>query len=146
MNRYKKSKSSLFLMELIITILLLAICGAICMKLFAASDSLSKKTRELNGAVACAQGFAEVMRGTDGSLEEIVKHYDKSVRTGGNLFEVYYDDGFRECPYSEATYAGNVVLNPDGMIQNMEVKIIRLKDFEEIYSLTATKYMNKIKE
>lgn len=143
MNKYKKSKTSLFLMELIITILLLAICGAICMELFAASDSLSRRTRELNGAVACAQGFAEVMRGTDGSLEEVVKHYDRAVRTGGNLFEVYYDGEFRECDYADAAYVGDVTLAPQGSIQNMEVRVVRLSDFEEVYSLTATKYMGK---
>lgn len=145
MNKYMKSKTSLFLMEMILTILLFAICGAICMKLFAASDSLSRKTKELNKAVACAQGFAEVMRGTDGSIEAIMEVYPTAIKGGDMFFEVFYDEDFKECSYSEAVYISDVTLIPNGAIQNMEVKIVRLADYAEIYSLSATKYMNNSK-
>lgn len=143
MKQYSKSKSSLFLMEFIITLLLFSICAAICMKLFAATDSLSKKTKELNNAVACAQGFAEVMRGTDGTIDSIVEHYPNAIRGGSGFFQVFYDSDFNECSYDKAAYVGDVTLTPNGAIQNMEVMIVRLSDHGEVYSLTATKYMNK---
>ena len=69
MNKYLKSKTSLFLMELIITILLFAACGAVCVKLFVTSYVMTVDTIELNESVSIAQGFAEVMRGTDGDPE-----------------------------------------------------------------------------
>lgn len=145
MNKYTKSKTSLFLMELILTILMFSICGAICMKLFAASDMLSRKTRELNASVACAQGFVEVMRGTDGSIEEILDMYPGAIKGGEDFFEVFYDKDFKECDFSQAAYVSDIVLTPMGAVQNIDVKIVRLSDYEEIYSLSATKYMNKIK-
>ena len=145
MKQYTKSKSSLFLMEFIITLLLFAVCAAICMKLFAAADTLSKKTEELNNAVACAQGFAEVMRGTDGTIDSIVKHYPESVKGNEGFFEVFYDGDFIECSYDEAKYVSDITLVPNGAIQNMEVKIVRLSDYEEIYSITVTKYMDETK-
>lgn len=145
MNKFEKSKSSLFLMEMIITILLFSVCGAICMRLFAASNTLSRQTKELNKAVAVAQGFAEVMRGTDGTLQSIMEEYPNSVSGSDGYFEVFYDKDFTECPYNEAVYVGDITLTPNGAIQNMEVRIVRLSDYEEIYSLTATKYMNKVR-
>ncbi len=132
-------------MELIITILLFAVCGAICMRLFAASHSLSNETRELNNAVACAQGFAEVMRGTDGSIEAMMDMYPAAIRGGQDFFEVFYDDDFNGCEYKEAKYVCDVSITPNGAIQNIEIRIVRLSDYEEIYSLNATKYMNKVK-
>lgn len=145
MEKYSKSKTSLFLMEMILTILMFSICGAICMKLFAVSNSLMKETKELNSSVSCAQGFVEVMRGTDGSIEEIVELYPNAVKSGDYLFEIFYDKDFNECDFSEAEYVGDVVLTPEGAIQNIDVKIIRLEDNKEIYTLSATKYMGKSK-
>ena len=145
MNKYLKSKTSLFLMELIITILLFAACGAVCVRLFVTSYVMTQDTVELNESVSIAQGFAEVMRGTDGDIDSVLEHYPAAVRGGENFFEVFYDDDFEICGYEDATYAGDVTMTPNGAIQNMEVKIIRLKDYKEIYTLNATKYMNSTK-
>ena len=145
MNKFAKSKASLFLMEFILTLLLFSVCGAVCMQLFAKANSLSKDTFELNNAVACAQGFAEVMRGTDGTIEEIMAMYPSAIKGEDGFFEVFYDKDFMECDFSKAAYVGDVTLTPLGAIQNMEVKIVRLEDYEEIYTLSATKYMNKVK-
>lgn len=145
MNKYTKSKTSLFLMEFIITIMLFSFCGAICMQLFAKSNSLSQSTYELNNAVAVAQGFAEVMRGTGGTIDEIIEIYPNAIRGGEDFFEVFYDKDFKECEYSDAVYVGDVTIYPNGAIQNIEVRVVRLSDYEEIYSLSATKYMNKVR-
>lgn len=144
MNKHNKSKTSLFLMEFIITILLFSFCGAICMQLFAQTNALSQSTYELNNAVAVAQGFAEVMRGTGGSIDEIIEIYPSAVRGGDDFFEVFYDKEFRECEYSDAQYAGDVTIYPVGNIQNIEVRIVRLSDHKEIYTLSATKYMQNV--
>lgn len=145
MNKFAKSKASLFLMEFILTLLLFSVCGAVCMQLFAKANSLSKDTFELNNAVACAQGFAEVMRGTDGSIDSIIEMYPGAVRGGDDFFEVFYDKDFNECEYEDAVYVGDVSVYPSGYIQNIDVKILRIVDYEEIYSLSVTKYM-KIEE
>lgn len=144
MNQYSKSKTSLFLMELIITILLFSVCSAVCMKLFAASNLLSKQTKELNNAVACAQGYVEVMRGTSGDFNDIVAIYKNAVVIDETTFEVFYDGDFNPCEYNNAKYISDIIVEPNGAIQNIIVKIIRLEDYAEIYNLTATKYMNEV--
>lgn len=143
MNKYSKSKSSLFLMELILTVLLFAICSAICMKLFAASHQLGVKTWELNKSVATAQSFAEVMRGTNGSIDEIIKMYPSAVKSDDSYFEVFYDADFNECDFHEAVYVSDVNITINGSIEDMDIRIIRKSDSEEIYSLLATKYIDR---
>ena len=145
MNKYLKSKTSLFLMELIITILLFAACGAVCVKVFVMSHVMTRETVELNEAVSIAQGFAEVMRGTGGDMDSVLEHYPDAVRGGDGFFEVFYDEDFEVCAYHDAAYVGDVTMSPNGAIQNMEVRIVRLKDYKEIYTLNATKYMNRTK-
>ncbi|HOO28467.1 MAG TPA: hypothetical protein PLU43_08375 [Lachnospiraceae bacterium] len=142
MNKQPKSKTSLFLMELIITILFFSIAGAVCMQLFVKAHTISEKTKELNHAVTAAQGFAEVMRGTDGSIESILAVYPDAIQGSDTFFEVFYDQDFQPCEPENAVYVSDITLLPNGAIQNMEIRIVKLSDYEEIYSLNATKYMN----
>ena len=132
-------------MELIITILLFAACGAVCVRLFVTSYVMTKDTVELNEAVSIAQGFAEVMRGSEGDIDSVLEHYPDAVRGGDGFFEVFYNDDFEICGYGEASYVSDVTMTPNGAIQNMEVRVVRLRDYKEIYTLDATKYMHRTK-
>ena len=132
-------------MELIITILLFAACGAVCVKLFVTSHVMTRGTVELNEAVSIAQGFAEVMRATDGDIDSVLAHYPDAVYAGEGFFEVFYDENFDVCSFNEASYVSDVTMSPNGAIQNMEVKVVRLSDYKDIYTLNATKYMNSTK-
>ncbi len=145
MTKYLKSKTSLFLMELIITILLFAACGAVCVRLFVTSYVMTQDTVELNEAVSIAQGFAEVMRGTDGDIDSVLEHYPDAIRGGEGFFEVFYDEDFEICGYENASYVSDVTMTPNGAIQNLEVRVVRLSDYKEIYTLDATKYMHSTK-
>lgn len=141
MRNRTKSKTSLFLMELVIAIMFFSVCAALCMQMFVKAHMLGIKTRELNHAVAISQGFAEVMRGTDGSLEAILEYYPMAVSDNDSFFEVYYDKNFAPCDYTDAAYVGDVTVLPNGAIQNIVIRVVRLSDYEEIYTLNATKYM-----
>ena len=132
-------------MELIITILLFAACGAVCVRMFVTSYVMTQDTVELNESVSIAQGFAEVMRGTDGDIDSVMEHYPMAIRGGDNFFEVFYDDEFEMCTFDEASYVCDVSMGPTGAIQNMEVRMVRLRDYKDIYTLNATKYMNNTK-
>lgn len=132
-------------MELIITILLFAGCGAVCVRLFVTTHIMTKETVELNEAVSIAEGFAEVMRGTDGDFSSVLEHYPDAVCGGEGFFEVFYNEDFDVCEFSEASYFCDVTMSPNGAIQNMEVKVVRISDYRNIYTLNATKYMHETK-
>ncbi len=142
MNNQTKSRTSLFLMELIITILFFSIASAVCVQFFVKAHTIGEKTKELNSAVAAAQGFAEVMRGTDGSIDSILSVYPDAIQGSDTFFEVFYDENFLPCEPEDAEYVSDVTLLPNGAIQNMEIQIVKLSTYEQIYSLSATKYMN----
>lgn len=139
-----KSRTSLFLMELIIVILFFSIASAVCMQLFAKAHLTSVKTKELNHAVAIAQSYAEVMRGTDGSMNSIVAEFPEAIVTD-NYMEIFYDSDFKVCTPENASYVSDVTITPNGAIQNITIVFVKLSDYTEVYRLDATKYMNSPK-
>lgn len=145
MNDKGGSRSSLFLMEMIVTILFFSLAAAVCVKCFVSAHMMGKETYELNHAIAIATGYAEGMRGTDGDIDSIMAVFPDAVKGDDSYIMLFYDDQFNPCDADDAVYAGDVTLEPNGAIQNMTVKIIRVEDSSIIYELNATKYMNKTK-
>ncbi len=64
----RRSKSGVFLMEILFAILFFSIAGAVCLELFTKAFTLSRGAKRLNAAVTLCQGAASVIqaRGTDG--------------------------------------------------------------------------------
>lgn len=65
----KHSKSSLFLMELIIALLFFSLASTVCIRLFVKAHSLSSQTVDMNHAVNYAQNMAETFVGCEGDLQ-----------------------------------------------------------------------------
>ncbi|MCR4850566.1 MAG: hypothetical protein K5870_04820 [Lachnospiraceae bacterium] len=64
------SKTGLFLMELIMSIMFFSLAAAICVELFVRSHSLSKSSVELNHAVVECDSVAEFIQGVGGNIEQ----------------------------------------------------------------------------
>lgn len=134
-----KSKTSLVLMELIVTILFFSIASAVCVQLFVRSHLLTKDTKELNNAVGICQSIAEVMNGTDGSLYEI-KPYFPSATGDDNYFVVYYDEDFNPTlDIDKYAYFADVTVTPVGKLYTMDIYFKKHSDMSTIYSLKASK-------
>lgn len=56
----RKSKSALFLMELIIVIFFFAMTGAVCLQLFVKAHLIDVRTRNLNSAIRLAENTGEL--------------------------------------------------------------------------------------
>lgn len=72
MQTRNSSKSGIFLMELILSILFFSIAAAVCVKLFVTSHNLSDRSVKLNEAVAMAENIAEAFYGSNGEKEAFV--------------------------------------------------------------------------
>ena len=71
MKTSSSSRSGLFLMELIISILFFSLAGAVCVKLFVNSHIISQNSVELNHALEWSQNVAEVFYGCNGDFNEM---------------------------------------------------------------------------
>ena len=93
MNR---SKSGLFLMELLIAICFFAVASAVCVQLFAHAHTLSQRSKGIQMAVLQAQSVAEGFRGFEGDIETLALFWQADVVDGG--FVAWFDDGWANVP------------------------------------------------
>lgn len=66
--RRDRSKTGLFMMEMIIVILFFAVSAAVCVKIFAASDKMEQKSVDINQAVLIGESAAESYKAAGGDL------------------------------------------------------------------------------
>ena len=75
----KHSRSSLFLMELLISLLFFSLASAVCIRLFAKSHLISRDTINQNNAIVQAQNLAETWLATEGNMQEINRLLEQGV-------------------------------------------------------------------
>lgn len=81
MNNHFPSRTSLFLIELMISIFFFIIATTVVLQLFVKSYQVSQKTIYTNDAYQCAQNFAELFLGSNGDyqyVQELYAAYDYS--------------------------------------------------------------------
>lgn len=140
MNKHK-SRTSLVLMELIITILFFSLASAVCVQLFVKAHLITKETNELNNAVNISQSICEVMNGTDGSIDSIQNYFPTAVGDD-DYFVIYFDEDFNETlDIDNYVYAADVTVDSVDKLYNMEVLIKKKPDFDIIYSIKSSKYI-----
>ena len=141
----KNAGTSLFLMEMIIIILFFSVASAVCIQSFVNAHLLDKHTMELNHAVIIAQGFADVMRGTDATLESLLDSCPTAVREGDAGLLSYYDENFKPCSEgAESVYLADLTLGQEEKLRTVTISVRTLEDNTEIYTLTATKYIGNL--
>ncbi|MEA4823912.1 MAG: hypothetical protein VB111_07360 [Clostridiaceae bacterium] len=129
----KRAGPSLFLMELIFSILVFSLCAGVCLTAFLKADRMSRDARDLNGAVLAAQTLAESFKAEGNAAFE-----DLGCRkTGEDTYEIAYDANWLPTTETDAAYhAGVVIIRGDAVwTANIDV---RYGD-GEVYTLTAAR-------
>lgn len=99
MKTSSSSRSGLFLMELIISILFFSLAGAVCVKLFVNSHIISQNSVELNHALEWSQNVAEVFYGCNGDFNEMTDLFQSqfgncTTSTSNQSFLLLFDEDF----------------------------------------------------
>ena len=103
MSTRNSSKSSLFLIELIIAILFFSIGSAVCVRAFVKAHSLSTDAKDLSFASAQVSSMASVLKYTDRSYASIREHFPDAAKSGDD-FLVFYDEEGTSCPEKDAVF------------------------------------------
>lgn len=96
-------RSSLFLLELMIAILLFSLSAAICIQIFVKSHTIEKKSTELNQAVFAASSIAEIIRSGEDYEDILWEEYPLTEETE-NVFYIYFDQVWESVSSTEASY------------------------------------------
>lgn len=132
------SKSSLFLIELIIAILFFAVSSAICVQLFTTSHLKSLESVYRNNANLQAQTLIELYRNTDGDLTELVERTNALEADG--TYVCYIDEtGTYSSVSSSDSYTVMMCLSSDDTLPMFTVDI-----YPPSYDTAIISYSTKI--
>jgi Tfp pilus assembly protein PilV len=99
----KHSRSSLFLMEMIIAILFFSLASAVCIQLFTRSHLLSTQTVNQNHAVIQAQNLAESYLSLEGNVAAMQDLFSPSELTDENTLRLAFDSSWNLCADGDST-------------------------------------------
>lgn len=116
------ARASLFLMELIFTILFFALGSAVCVQAFAHAHAASRRARELAFASAAVASAAETLRCTDGSLAAFAECFPTAYEEDGAL-AVAYDAGLCPCAPEQGCYWLRAVTADAGGVCHAELSV-----------------------
>ena len=117
------SKTSLFLMELIIVILFFSIAAVVCVQLFVNAYSTNESTKRTTQGTVIIQGLAEQFLGCEGDLNavsalyDVGKKYTETDASKGTL-SIGYDENWAEVSTDTAPAytAGITVTDENGSV------------------------------
>ena len=133
-----KSKSSLFLMEILVSILLFSVASAVCVQVFVKASQLNKSSRELEQSLRVAQNFAEIMRNSKTPAETLFP----DAKVDRSEISVSFDQSFAPCPKesTNALYCAFLTFEETDNLHHMQIRIENIQTGQEIYSLKVSKY------
>ena len=118
-------KSSLFLMELMIALLIFAVCACVCAAIFAKAGADINESRDMSNALIMAQNRAELIKGgrdTTGETE-------------------YFNIELLPVSREDAEYSViSTVIPSDGGITEYTVEVFRAADHKLIWEISSAFY------
>ncbi len=133
------SKSSLFLIELIIAVLFFALASTVCIQMFALGHTINVSNSEKEHAIMLAQSLAESYEAADGDVNAMAGLFDEAIIAGDDIY-MYFDDEWNSASEEAAVYEVSLTSAEDGRFSNAEIAATNLTDDEEIYTLDTRVY------
>ena len=119
----KHSRSSLFLMEMIIAILFFSLASAVCIQLFAKSHLLSTQTVNQNHGVIWAQNLAESYLSLEGDLDAMQDLFFPCEQTEDKGLRLSLDRNWNLCSADSASFRVDLIHTPSEKSGIMEADI-----------------------
>ena len=104
------SKTGLFLMEMILSLLILSLAGAACVQVFASAYKSRLKAREFNHIRELTENVGEIIEGCDGEARTILDLLPDGIEENGML-TYYYDNTWQPSPAAGAAYQMSLTLS-----------------------------------
>lgn len=137
MKKNTPSKSSLFLIELIIAILFFTVASGICIQLFSKSYLLSQSSKNLSASSRLVANTAEVLESCGGSLEEVKSLFPESVAAADSIL-FYYDASWEECSEADGKFALIATVTGDDRVKNVSISSFETDNPEKLLYSLAT--------
>lgn len=139
------SKSSLFLMEMILSILILTITSTACVRIFAVAKVQRQEARELNHIQELTTSVGEALEGWNGELSSFTQIFGEAGKKTDSdssktqkhsvLLDYYYDSTWNSCNKNSAEYTMTVQLETSPSEKTAELNFYNSQD-KNLYHLS----------
>lgn len=129
MSRTGASKSGLFLMELLMVILLFAVCAAICLQMLAFASLKAQQAEDLSYGSMTADSCASCFQAYNGNLTQMATLLEGNVE--GDRLVVDYDQDWQ--PTTQGIY--QLICEKTG--NKGEITVVKYGQTDPVYTLTV---------
>ena len=132
--RRQQSKSVVFLTELLLALMIFALCASTCASLFGWAHRISKESSELSQAVVAAQSGAEAFKAIS-SQDGLAAAVQGTIE--GSICLVGYDDDWKVSKLADASYIMQIHFSEEDILRRASISVLH-QTGEIIYALEAT--------
>lgn len=137
MNKHSRSKSGLFLMELVIVILFFSISAAVCMRIFSTAKIKSDNSRDISNASVATQSCAESFKVYGDNPKMIAQAMEGTV-LGENEVVVYYNaDWAKTYSKESAKYTLKLNINKESEYKTTGEIDVKNEKAESLFKVTV---------
>lgn len=141
MNGKSARRSSLFLLELMISILMFSVASAWCVRLFVTAKAVVSETEEQNRAQNLTAGYAELFLAS-GDFDAVLvgEGAEKTESESRVSYHLGYDGDWKICGRADASFRFDIVITEKEDFEECSFWFGRTDEKDEIYTLTVEKY------
>lgn len=136
----RNSRASLFLMELMISILFFSLSSAVCIQLFVKAHTINADTEDKSNATLIAQDISELFHHTKGDKEQLLSYYTKYESTTNEVL-LYFSENGSSCAKEGARYIATLSFEQNRAYRILTMEITCMEKEEILYSSTLKKYI-----
>ena len=139
---YGKSarRSSLFLLELMIAILMFSVASAWCVRLFVTARTVVSGTEEQNRALNLVSGYAEAFLASADFEAFLLEEGAEKEAAGNTLYRFFYDKDWNICGEEDAAFYFETVISEEDNFEKCSFSFSRMEEEEVLYLLDVEKY------
>lgn len=137
MIRYQRTKSSMFLMEIIINVLLFSILCVYSLQFFMKAYQLTENTTTLHHAVTACSNVASIFESGNGEMDIIYDFYPYAIHVEEKTL-IYFDEDYNECDREHGIYY-ILIEKADTSVNKINIRFYKTGE-EACYSIEACNY------
>lgn len=137
MMRYQRTKSSMFLMEIIINLLLFSVLCVCSLQFFIKAYQLTENTTTLHHAVTACSSVASVYESGNGEMDIVYDVYPYAIHVNEQTL-IYLDENYNECDREHGIYY-ILIEKADTRLNKINIRFYKTGE-EACYSIQACNY------
>ena len=139
----RNSRASLFLMELMISILFFSLSSAVCIQLFVNAHTINGSTEDKSNATLIAQDISEYFHHTGGDKEEILSYFTEYDETEEGVL-LYFTQNNNSCSSASAYYTATLIFDHDESYNLLSFTITCMGSTNTLYSAELKKHIPNV--